>query len=492
MIKIFKFGASLTLATLTLAGCSEKTSTSINSKAPAIVSTTAPTAVVGQTLTITDAQGAPIANARVMIGTKENVPFPGNIVTSDANGMIPIPAQWTAAEPVTIDATGFVRATYFETLPQTATLALNKVVSNQRFELKGVTTGFGNLVKDGFADVGVIFPALTRTSVATLSVTTLVSPEVDTISVFGQTADVPSNITIPKQTEDYIFPITIQKESYRAYLPTAGNWKMVSLHARFPFKKTIDSVRGGGSLFEMINTFDFLSGTVTDISITKASQSTDLAVNGVPYSKSLPFSAPRYDSKLKLLAVSLAETSGLYYVTDVKSVAPQGKIMLSTPTTNAGQGLIVAALRRPDAPSTGAGADEFTVVAMPANQSQAFDFLDLVRAPQYKSRVLNLDAPRAVASVNPVLTYGVLNKVALVGGGQVQLEQKTAQWELYAPSWATRMELPEMAALPAKAGDKFRWEVTFGGQPAAISSMPSLGPNALGQISHVVRSAVDL
>lgn len=479
--------AALTIAMIALAGCSKTASISTNDQqsGAVVISTSA------QMMTITDSTGAPVAGAKVMIGVRENVPFPGNVLTTDAQGQVAMPAEWTDAQPVTIDAPGFVRATYFETMPQTATLAVNRLVIPQRLELKGEAQAFSNVSKDKFMDVALLFPALPRSAVNTLSVGALISPEIDTISVMGQKMEIPSNVAIPKQTEDYILPITIEKDSYRMYLPTPGTWKIAAVHARFPFKKTVDALRGGQSFFDIINTFEFIEGSITDMAINKSTQSTNIRVNSAAFAKSIPFAAPRYEQGFNMLALALSESNGLFYVTDVKNMAPQTKQMLSAPKM-AGNALVVAALRRADAPTDGAGVEELSAVTLAANQSVAFDFLPVVKAPAFAGTSLTLEAPRSVGSVDPVMTYAILNKIEKVGQGQMKLEQKTAQWELYAPSWATRLDLPEMPKLPSKQGEKFRWEVTFGGHFAGQGGTMSAGPATLGRLSHITRSALDL
>ncbi|MEK7354931.1 MAG: carboxypeptidase-like regulatory domain-containing protein [Bdellovibrionota bacterium] len=477
--------AAIAIAMTALVGCSQNQNSITNDGLSALSPSTS------QSLIITDATGAPIAGARVMIGMKENVPFVGNVLTTDAQGMIALPAEWTDAQPVTIDAQGYVRATYFATMPQTANLVANRAIAPQRLELKGTAKSFSNVSKDKMMDVALLFPALPRSAVNTLSVGALISPEIDTISVMGQKMEIPSNVAIPKQTEDYILPITIEKDEYRMYLPTPGNWKIAAVHARFPFKKTVDAMRGGKSFFDIINTFEFIEGSINDMAINKTTQSSDISVNSSSFSKAIPFAAPRYDAGFNMLALALSESGGLFYVTDVKNLAPQAKEMLSAPKMTAGQGLIVAALRRQDAPTEGAGVEELSAVTLAANQSVAFDFLPVVKAPAVAGTTLNFDVPRSVATVDAVMTYAILNKIEKVGAGQMKLEQKTARWELFAPAWAPRMDLPELPALPAKAGDKFRWEVTFGGQFTGQPTM-SAGPATLGRLSHITRSALDL
>lgn len=449
-------------------------------------------------LTVKGPNGRPIAGARVLIGTRENVPFPGNVVTTDSAGRIPLPSAWTDAQPVTIEARGFVRATWFgRTADAPEGFVLRRAVPSRtggpaagRPELKGETQGFGRLVRDGFVDVGLVFPAITRAQINTIQVASLISPQTDTISVVGRQIEIPSNVTLPEQTESYVLPITLRKPAFRVYAPEAGNYRMVATHAKFPLKDVVDELRGGKSFFDVINKIEFLAAGFKDVAIDKPTQTTNLVVNEVPFVPRFKIGAPNFDANQAMLALSLPERGGLYHVADVKRLAPRETLTLKAPQNSSG--LVVAVLKKNDKESNstvGAAAEAMSVAIHPSNRIPDIQFVTTPDAPKVRASTLVLDPPRTPSGLSAILTYAVLSKVEVVESGNIKLENKTPEWELYADAWAQNLELPELPGAPRPQGG-WRWEVTFGGMKP--DGRTTAGPGALEKVSHVARSAVDL
>ncbi|MBN8540912.1 MAG: hypothetical protein J0L82_11040 [Deltaproteobacteria bacterium] len=468
---------------ISAAGCSKGPSvftSKVNSDAAIVMQPLAGHLVIG------DASGAPLSQAKVMIGLRENVPFPGNILTTDTDGKIALPKAWTDAQPVTVEAAGFIRATWMGQMPTASALQLRRNVANQKMELKGKTTGFKNLVKDGWVDVGIVFPALRRDQLASLQITDLVSLEFDTMTIMGQAIDIPSNISIPKQEERYFFTITLDKPIFRSYLPEPRTWKMVAAHARFPLEEVVDDLRGGKSFFDVLNYFEFKSASIKDISLSSPSTSQDLSIAATKFDDQLSVTAPRFPSSQTVLAVAVAYNAGLLYPTDVKKLNPSETRKLVTPKGAAG--LVVGALRETNAPSSGAAADALSAVIAPNGATTTLDFLELPKAPTAKGSTLGLNPPKAsVASVTPAATYATLSKVDRVTSGKTQLDKKSPVWDIYAAGWSSTMELPEMGA---PISGSHRWEVLFGA--SAKGSGVNLGPSIVDGLSHISKSAVDL
>lgn len=450
------------------------------------------------TLTVTDTNGQPIANARLLIGASENNPFSGNLVTTNADGQALIPAAWVDAQPVTIEAPGHVRTTYFQRTPGALSLSVKKATSPQRLELKGKTTGFGPLPKDGYLDVGLVFPALTHAQASVLQVSGLISPEVDKISVIGQEIELPSNVTLPKQKETYILPITFDKPTYRLYLNAPRTYKIVSAHARFPFKSVVDDLRDGKSFFDVINKMQFRQVSLTDIPVLDPKNSADVTVDQIQLQPGIPVTAPDFDSRYMMLSAALSERDGLLFITDAKRFKAREALTLVSPANDSGRGLIMSVLMRPPSNTLsdlGAESEEMSGVKSPANQSQALEFLPIVAAPEYRGGTLVLQPPPPSATVTPALTYMALSKVEVIESGganpDMKLEKKTTQWELYASEWVSSLALPEMPNAEEASTASYRWEVIFAGASANGGELP-LGPDALEKVSHVTRSAVDL
>jgi hypothetical protein len=455
-------------------------------------------------LTITGTDGAPVAGASVLVGSALHQPFQNNFAKTDSAGQLTIPAAWTSALPVTVDAPGYVRATFYGIEPASVTLELHRAALSTPVVLKGQMTGFGALPRDGFLDIGVVFPALTRGEASVAEVSNLISKDTDAMSVFGQTFQVPSNMTFPTQTETYIFPIKFDKPDFRFSAPESRTWKIAATHVRFPAKKVIDQLRAGNSFFDLINELEFRETSVNDVNLA-ADTSAVFAVNTLKLEPAYGVTAPDYLPPYSMLSVALSESDGLYLVSDVKRVDAKGQAQLAAPH-GASKGLIVSLLRRP--PSTGPGNDELSSITQDAGINNAVsNFLPVPRSPQVGTSTLVLDPP-SVSSANgliPVATYAVLYRVETSKLGNDQVENKKPQWELYSGAWDGSLALPQFPnTLPsfdrsernvaAANTVSQRWSVLFGGRKAT-SALPHasgvVGPKSLNGIDHATRSAVD-
>lgn len=435
---------------------------------------------------VTDANGVAIAGAKVMIGNRANVPFVDNVLTADSNGAIPLPTDWTTVEPVTIEAAGYVRTTWMEQAPGAVVFSMRAIPPTQKLVLTGKTKGYPNLSKDGWADVGIVFPALKYSQLASLQPSDLISPEVDTISIFGQTIDIPTNVSVPKQDERYYFTVTLEKPIYSISLNDARTWKIASTHTRFPFEDVADELRAGKTFFDVINYFEFKGASLTDLAISKPKTTKDLSINDIKFDGRIDVSAPKFASKYSMLAVSVIESGGMLYPTDVKKLSSNETRRLVMP--KAAPGYLVGALRDAAAPTHGPACDQFSAVIASNATTTRFEFLELPSPPKHRAGLLTLYPPKAaVGMISPMATYATMNKVVVVTSGSISMDVKTPFWDIYAPGWASSIDLPDM---PAPPKGKYRWEATFGGAPAGTTT--ELGPHFVESLSHIAKSAVDL
>lgn len=446
--------------------------------------------------TFVNASGEPLVNGRVLLGNRLDSPIAENYKRTSGNGEVSF-AAWQGTQPITFALEGYIRATYFVQADQPRTLVVNAIPSNAGPVLSGEMQGFGKLEKDGFGDLGLAYLAQPREKMSVLQLSDLVSPLLDQITVVGNTFSVPSNIAFPPQKESYIFfSIELNKPNYRLRVPFASTWKIVASHLRFPFSATVDDLRAGKSIVELIERFELRQASLQNISIDAPNEQSDLNVAQFQFVKSLPYVAPRFDTnRYKLVAISVAESEGLFFLADAKRLEPGQKLKLGAPTIGMGRdGMIVSVFKKADAGSVSSGpeSDQVSTAVAMANQSAAIEYLEIPAPPKLKGAVLSATPPKPTSQTQPTLTYWVYSRVDSVQRDNVKFDRKTPEWEIYAADWQSNVELPVLpneqdAFMPAA---NHRWEVSFGAQARGGTRLPP-EPMTLGKLTHVAKTAAD-
>lgn len=434
---------------------------------------------------ITDTYGAPVSGAQVMIGTAPNKPFANNIVTTDKTGSFVPPKDWNSELPLTITANGYVRTTYMAQVATQKTFIIRAIAPLVKPELNGVTNGFDELKKDGFVDVGIVIPALTRLDLASFQPSALMSPELDTIKTAGQTLYVPSNITFPEQSETYIIvSVKFNKPNYRMFVDRHANYKVVSAHVKFPLKKVISDSQNGKTGIDLVNNFTFLEAGVNNTLIASDKQTVDLAVNQLQFNSTVQAQAPTIAATQGVLAVAMAQDGDQLYPTDIKNLASNETRNLSFASGKTG--VVMGVLHSNT--SRGAGDDFMSVQLKPSSQTSAFDFLPMIAAPKYSNGILSLYPPSVPAGMNAIATLSTLSTIVIKPMGKGSYETKNPEWDVYAPGWLNEIDLPEMS-FAIEANRAQRWESTFLGGAKVPTE---LGPGVMNSVTHLTRSAVDL
>lgn len=453
---------------------------------------------------VTDNSGQPVAGARIMIGLKPDAPFAGNTLVTDKAGVVVTPLAWTSQQPVTIEADGYIRATYFGRLPETA---MNLVIKpeptlDSTFEVEGETTGYGDIRDDGWLDLGLVLPMFSRQQVATMHLADIFAREADTLSVLGREARIPSNLSVPSQTKTYIFPIHVSKPGYRLQYSKAGNYMIEGLHARVKISEAVDHIRNGGSLLDLVNKFNFTEGGVIKANVQKNGTYAPLPINGFKVQPAANFTAPDYDPSLDMFTAVLPKNDGQYFLSDLKKLKPKAKVQLSAPVGTS-HGMTVHFLRKHPANNNdilvGAdGATQSMVLGNPA-RGQTLEFLDIVQPPAREGKDgLKLTPPKKIGKIIGSMTYLLLSKVEVIDNGSYKLEKAAPEWELYGSDWLTNVTLPDLPSrLSKEAGGTthHRWEATFVGQMNGAELTPARaivpGPDEFEKATHATRSALD-
>jgi len=511
-IKLSCSVASFAMLAMLTAGC---TGTSHDSKFALSPAIGKDTTNVSLGITIVDEDGVPVKGAQVLIGDQNNSPFSGNFLQADNNGQLAIPAAWSAVLPVTIDAPGFVRATFFDRTPEVASFRLRHSPFAQRHELTGETTGFGD-IQDGVVEIGFVLPSYTREELATFEPNSILNSETDTFKVMGHEVKIPSNIAIPTQSQTVVFPTTFSKPAYRYEFSREQQIQVTALHVSVPMDDLSTAIQNNVPIFNLLNSLTFIGGGKSIAAIQGAAIKLDIPINQSSFTQDTSVQAPKFATEDEMIVVAATETNGLYALSDAKLLQPGQNIKLST---DGGKGAVISILRVAQKEAIGPQNATNSIVISPIVRAGSTpEFLNIVAAPTVATSQLTLTPPPQTHSVAPLLTYGVLSKVELTQNGHYKLEKKTPQWELYAKNWVSDIHLPiwPVAAIKTIAqngddqddqgessdsdqqdeksgplGSSMRWEVSFAGAAGSASPVGAVGPEALLQATHVTRSATD-
>ncbi|WP_413290723.1 hypothetical protein [Bdellovibrio sp. HCB337] len=441
-------------------------------------------------LTIVGEDLQPLVGAKILIGQELDMPFAGNYLVTDSNGHIDLPAGWTGAEPVTIDAANHVRATYFAQEPGDRTYRLRRKTNTTttQFEVKGITQGHTIQDRDGFIDFSLVIPAMTRNDFLAFDINSVISPQSDIISVLGQEAEVPSNIAFPKQKESYILPVTLDKPDYRIYFAEGGVQKVFAARGRFPFKDVVDKLRNKVPFYDLVNDFTISGGGVKDLNLTKSSTQADLSVKDFDFKSKVNVLAPIIAGDETMMVVGVAHMNEYMIPTDVKLMKSKQKIAISVLDAKASVFSVLKKtkdLESNDEP----GSDRLSAVLVPAGAGSAPQFLPIMADPTLDSNGdMLVQKMNPIAGVNPVATYAILAEVRETVQGAQKIQVNSGYWEMYAHNWIEAVNLPKWPEGNQITGKK-HWEINLIGSQTV--SEVDLGPAMINNATHVTHSSLD-
>ena len=440
---------------------------------------------------VTNLSGQPLADAQILIGTEVGKPFAQNFITADAQGNFSAPSEWTTPLPVTISAPGYIRVTFMDQAPGVHSFSLRPVEGTGNFQLTGVTTGFQIKNGDGLVDFAVVIPALQKRDFFSFDVSMVLSHQTDKISIIGNDVELPSNASLPKQSESYFFPINLEKPIYRMYFKNSGEQKVVTLRGQFPLKDVVDAFGKKQDFSEMINLFSIQGGSLETVKLSGASTHLDLSVNKLNFAQARKMTAPDFrEDQEMVIAAAVTQTDNVLYPTDVKNLTPKQVRSLQV---NGPNPLLVAALKRKTEVARGEnkGTDRVSAAILPFAEGAEPHLLPLLDNPRLLSDShLQIPAVKPVNGVNPSGTYATLASITESGTGKDAVTTLTTQWEVYAPAWASEIQLPTWPKTMAHNG-KMRWGVTLIGQSSNVSDGADLGPGLLENATHATHSSLD-
>lgn len=467
-------------------------------------------------LQVVNENGQAMAGASVLVGQAPGAPFEDNTYVTDANGYFPISTKWQSALPVTVKAPGSILTTHLGTLPLAGKLEVSIQDGQQKLEVRGETTNFGDLRRDGKVDFGFVMPALSHRQLLNFDVSAIISPENDIIRILNRDFAIPSNLTLPEQTESYVFPITFNKPAYRVYTREPGIKRLIASHGQFPLQRVINEIRNGKSIFEVINYFTFIGGGMRDVQVGDNGATQNIPVNEFRYTNKIAFTAPNIPAGKEMLTLALSNQSGHMYPTDLKRFSSGERLEMTIPGQRETQYMLSLLTNQPPpsnfvpapmelplefafkpfgfrelltATTQDEGMAQLSFVFQSVGSLQVPQFLAPIAKPVIAQDKIVLTPPPTVPNIEVIGTIVTLSEVETINnGGQVSTERKTRLWELFSAGWVSEVKLPknDFERDPKK---QYRWEVLYMG--SLQGAVPPSKSNLLENITHVTRNALD-
>ncbi|MEY4616186.1 MAG: hypothetical protein RJB66_1146 [Pseudomonadota bacterium] len=451
-------------------------------------------AIEGQnspTITVTNLKGDPLEGAQILFGNRLGQPFINNLIETNRSGHAPIPKEWNAPIAVTVNYPGHMRVTYLNVAPGPLNFKLRPLEKNQRIEVSGTTTGFGTLKSNNIADFGLVINSLTKRDLFSFSLDKIISTDMDTLEIAGQSAEVPSNITFPRQKESYFIPVVIEKERYRIYYGEIGHKKLYALHGKFPFKEVVDQIRQKVPFPNLVNYFHFASGSVKEVLLDGPLQ-LNLPVNEMVFNSEDHITPPVVGDDKVMLAISLFERGGYLYPTALHKVEDSQPFTLRG--LDKANRLFLSMLARASDFNTRRPAQEaVSVELVQQKQYHTPEFIDIFSQPTATPEGWETQAPQAPKTVIPLTTYSVLSTVTKSG------KQKTItrEWEVFAGEWRDSVALPEWPSdtiiESTTPSTGLRWEVSYIGtnQKLPIPVAAQFGPDVVDYSTHISFNSIE-
>lgn len=436
-------------------------------------------------ITVTDINQQPVKGAQVLVGNALNTPFAGNFLTTNELGQVTVPAEWATNEPITVQAAGYMRATYMDQAPGAISFQLRTLVRKTQHEIKGVTNNLPIKEKDGFIDFGLVMPAMSRLDLLNFDIGSIISPHEDKISVLGNELKLPANLSIPKQSEKYNFLLTatLDKPLYRVYAPRSGITRMYVARGRFPFRETADELKGGKEIMDVVNSFTISGGGIRDMDV-RGPVEKNLPTMDLNFTESKNVVAPTLRSDETFISAAIANQSGYMIPTDFKKLTTNQKLALNV--LPGSKQFVLGILMKTDEMTK--EHDRRSATLLPFIGGVSPKMLPLIGAPSVSRSEVVMPKISPVAGINPIATYAVLAKEEEVTQGAVKVKVMNPHWEVYAGAWVERLSLPQW---PDDAGftGKKRWEVNFVGSQTA--SQAPVGPAMIESATHVTHNSVN-
>lgn len=255
-------------------------------------------------------------------------------LSTDSEGYIPKQTLSSTFSPwsMEISAPNFITKIILDVQKQGADLNiyLRKEIT-ESITLKGKTSGFKKVRKDGLVDFGLTILSLNLSEIWNINPTNFFSTKIVTVPTFKK-IKIPSNLTLPNQKERYWISVRLKKETYELNVPKKKKYIAHTLHGQFPLKQAIKKIQGGNSFISLANLFKFKAYSSEEIDFTEKTNTSvnfDLSKNTIDGDIKVQ---ANIDTKIhEIVLLSLLKKQTQYLPFDIKRLIDNSSTKLSIP-----------------------------------------------------------------------------------------------------------------------------------------------------------------
>jgi len=505
LIKTYKNTQAFAIFLLSLsvlASCSQKTDDSSlqsnvnNFKISRWYSRVEPSAP--STIQVFNELNQPVPQATVLIGLSEGQPFSGNLLQTDINGTVSIPSNlWTTPTHVTVDIAGYIRQTLINQNPGILQIKLKKVSIYPRPTIKGQVTQLPIENGDKQMDFGLVIPAVSKADFIGFSLDSVISPIDDKITIVGNEVKIPTNVSLPKQKESYFLPITLEKAEHKVLVNNYGQKTFFALTGRFPFKAVVSQLKDGKKFYEVLNLFDFSSGSIRDLSVTTPVTQLNMPAGEIKFNATANVKGAPIMADEVQVTMALNSLSGQLVPSDVKRIASNENLQLKT---IAGKPVYIVSLLKKQADFNPAiiEADQTSasMLAYNSNNLQT-SLLPLINPPtiEKNSGLITVKLPTTSTlttnkeQISALAVSAVISNLIDIKDGDQTISFEDRKWEIIGTTWPQEFTLPNLP-INTQPGQRRKIDLNLIG--SSTQSSAELGDELVNAATHFTHSAAEL
>lgn len=433
--------------------------------------------------------GEPVQGAQILIGDAQGSPFRNNFFKTDSTGRAIVPMEWNGPASVTVDAAGYIRQTLLSVAPGDLTLKMSNAYMAQRPEVRGQVTQLPVVNGDKLVDFALVMPAVSKVDMLNFDLGQVISPYNDTLTAAGQTSDIPSNVSLPKQNESYFINVTLDKPLYRLKVPNLGAKKFVAIRGRFVFKTVVGELRNGKRFDELINYFSILGGSTRETVLTGATTNLDIPGTEMEFKNTLSVNSANTAADELMLVLATNEMNGSMIPTDVKRTTNGQPTKLQSMTGK--PAFVVSFLKKQsEFMSQAPGADRMSASLLPYTNGSAQRLLPLIGNPTIAASgnyVITLPAAPTTAGINAIAVSASISDLVETQDAGKTILIPNRKWDIIGLGWTQQISLPKWPLDNSTA--RKRVEVNYIGSTSA--KLTRLDNSLIENATHITHASTD-